>query len=98
MGLVILEGIQERAAILNIQRSLMYLFSDLLGVKISFSLLQDICEEALHLFPSPEHQTIIRAALACTEYIVHDKSPAFLEKLSPDMAIAVAAIVKEADL
>lgn len=98
MGLEILQGVKERASTLNVQLSLTYLFSDLLEMKVSFSLLQDLCEEGLHLFPSTEHQTIIQASLACAQYIAKDKDAAFLEKLSPDMAIAVEALVREARL
>ena len=67
-------------------------------MKISRSLLQDITEEALLIFTDPEAQVIIKAALHTLMYIEKEQDPAYLEELSPDEAIAVQAIVEEANL
>ena len=62
---------------------------------MNYSLFQDLCEEALILFPEPENQLITNTALNSMKYLESGKDPAFLETLNPDMAIAVQAIMAE---
>ena len=61
-------------------------------------LLKDLAEEALTIFPEAEDQLVIQAALNSVEYLEGGKQATFLEKLSPDMAIAVKAIVDDGGL
>jgi len=79
----------------GIMSNLNKIYSEWFNVKMPYSLLQDLCEEALILFPEPENQLITHAALNSIKYLESGKDPAFLETLNPDMSIAVQAIMAE---
>jgi len=91
-------ALKERQKWMDTSLALSYFFANLLKENISNNLLQEICEEALSIFTKQEEQIIIQAALKTTQYLESGKAATYLEKLSPDMAIAVEAIVKEAEL
>ena len=95
-ALQILHGVAERAASLDVRQCLNLLFVDFIIMKIDSNLLRDIAEEAKLIFTEAEHQAICGAAIHCAGYFESGKNPAYLEKISPDMAILVRAIVGEA--
>ena len=65
-------------------------------MKASFILIKEIIDEAKHLFPKEEHQLILSAASHSIGYLEAGEQSDYLEKLQPDLAIAVKAIVQEA--
>ena len=91
----ILHGMAERSTTLDIHRCLNLLFVDLITMNVVSSLLRDVAEEAKLIFPDADHQAICDAAIHCAGYLESGKNPAYLEKISPDMAILVRAIVDE---
>lgn len=90
--------LKERESWMNVPLNLSKLFANWIQMKISLPLFQDLCEEALSIFPEKNTQIIIQAALHTLNYVKREKDPAYLEKLDPDMAIALQAIVEEAKL
>jgi len=64
---------------------------------ISKKLIIDICMEALKN-PKIISETFLQFATHTVKYLESSKSPIYLEKLPPDTAIAIKAIVEEADL
>jgi len=98
IALEILHGLKERATSMNVPQSLSNFFAKLLSMQIPQSLVQDITEEAKDIFPNPEAQIIINAAMHSLEFIATEKDPAYLEKLSPDEAITIKAIIEESGL
>jgi len=66
--------------------------------KVPHSLIADICQTALTILTSPDNQLLFQSALHVTNYLQSNKSSAYLEKLPPDTAIAIKAIVEEANL
>jgi len=82
---------------INISEALKNIFAYLLKNKVSFDLLKDICYETLEIF-GKEEDVIIQATLHCIDYINAEKNEKYLQKLNPDMAIAVEAIINEAGL
>ena len=95
LAIQILHGVAERGTILDIHRCLNLLFVDLIAMKVASTLLSDIAEEAKLIFTEAGHQAICDAAIHCAGYLESGKNPAYLEKISPDMAILVRAIVDE---
>ncbi len=98
LGSKILYGLKERKIDLNYPMALSMFFANLLNMQISNSLFQDLCESALKIYTNPHEQVVLSAALHTAEYIKGGKEEKFLEQLSPDMAIAVKAIVEEGAL
>lgn len=72
-------------------------FIDLLLWKPTHSLLKDLAEEALIIFPEPDTQLFIKAVLNTIKYLENGKPEAFLEALNPDITIAVKVIAQEID-
>jgi len=98
LGNKILHELKERKIDLNYPMALSMFFANLLTLKISTPLFQELCESALKIYTNPHEQVVLSAALYTAEYIVGGKEAVFLEQLSPDMAIAVKAIVEEGGL
>ncbi|MCD4794578.1 MAG: tetratricopeptide repeat protein [Bacteroidales bacterium] len=98
VGNRLLNLIKDKKDILNVNITISYLFAKLLNDDISKNLFIDICEEALYIFPEKDTQLIINAAMHSVKYIESGKDEKYLEKLDPDTAIAIEAIVKEANL
>ena len=73
-------------------------FNTLFHSKVSNLLINDLCESALKIYTNPHEQVVLSAALRTAEYIAGGKEAVYLEQLSPDMAIAVKAIVEEGNL
>lgn len=69
------------------------LFYGLLKNRISTSLIYDLSDEALILFPEIENQFILQTVRSVLGYKDSNKEEAFLEKLNPDVAIAVKEII-----
>lgn len=69
-------------------------FLGLMKAKIKSSVLFDLCEEALHLFPDAENQLILNTVKHSIGYVESGNSEVYLEKLNPDMIVAIKEIVE----
>ncbi len=98
LGNNILHELKNRKIDLNYPLALSMFFANLLNMGISNSLFQELCQSALKIYTNPHEKVVLSAALHTAEYIKGEKEPKFLEQLSPDMAIAVKAIVEEGNL
>ena len=97
-GVRLFNILSKKRSWINVGVGLNNLVTFWLNKKISHSLFKDLAEEALIIFPEPDTQLIINAALNTINYIENGKTEAFLETLNPDMAIAVKAIIQEIEL
>ncbi len=98
LGADLLHRLEASKGQLDLTACLLRFFAGLLSMRVQEALLRDICEEALVIFPSPALQIVIRATLATVEYVSGGKRKAFLDKLPPDAAVVVEAMVREGGL
>ncbi len=98
IGNEILNELKDRNIDFDYPLGLSMFFADLLDMKCSNELYLELCEAALEIFSDNKEQVVLTAALRTVEYIAGGKEEAFLEQLSPDMAIAIKAIVEEGKL
>ena len=97
----ILHRLPQEVSAEEIPPLLTVFFADLIEMKISETLLRDIAEEAMRLFPEPAQRVSAEAALHMAGYITAQRTgqgELYLENLHPDMAIAVRAVAREAKL
>ena len=101
MAQLILHKIEETKGILGINSFdvLRYLLIGLLEMKVSAPLLKDVCGEIQNMHSdSTEINVMVEAILNSFLYAEGGQKESFLQKLHPDMAIAVESIVREAKL
>ncbi len=75
-----------------------YLTVSWLKSKVSTKLIMNICKHVLDKNPEPKVKTYLQTTVNTIHYLESNKSLAYLEKLPPDTAIAIKAIVEEAKL
>ena len=84
----------------NMSGGINYLIVNWLKSGVSKKLIKDICEEGIRKFTNKDADVklIFESGLHAIHYLESNKSLAYLEKLPPDTAIAIKAIVEEANL
>jgi len=98
VGNRLLNVLLEKSTFMNVPLALSNLFAGFLNMKLSNNLFKDLCQEALTLFSEPENQIVLKAAQHTLGFIESGKEEAYLEKLDPDIVIAIRAIVEEGDM
>ena len=93
----ILGALNDRSLKINKYEALKNLFAGILSMKLSYDLLEDICNEDKAMFGEKEN-VIIDATLHTIKYLESRKSETYLKQINPDVAIAVQAIVEEGGL
>ncbi len=95
----LLRALKEKYNEKNIETISRILFATWLGIfKVSPSLLKDLVEEFLVLYPRKKDELYFNLMLHIISYLEPNKYPGYLEKLNPDEAIAIQDFVKELNL
>ena len=97
LAILVLSTLSEISTKINKDVALKNIFANMLSMNLPFDLLDDICVEAKNIFGKKEN-IIIDATIHTIKYLESGKDETYLKRINPDMAVAIKAIIKEAEL